>query len=70
VGKPVLQFVDFINAAKNIEISYKTNLSKPIAERNPNKNLLSTCTTLSQSNGPTKTTQKNSIDGLCTMHTA
>jgi hypothetical protein len=50
MGKPVLQFVDFIIAAENIEISYRADRVTTMVEETPAKILLSTCTALSKPN--------------------
>jgi hypothetical protein len=50
MGKSIFQFVDFIIAAKNIEISYRVDRFTTMAEETPAKILLSTCTTISKPN--------------------
>jgi hypothetical protein len=50
MGKPVLQFVNFIIAAENIEISYREDRVTTMAEETLAEILLSTCMTLSKPN--------------------
>jgi hypothetical protein len=50
MGKPILQFVDFIIAAENIEIYYRADRATAMPEETPAKILLSTCTALSKPN--------------------
>jgi hypothetical protein len=50
MGKPVFQFVDFIIAAENIEISYRADRVTAMAEKIPTKILPINCMALSKPN--------------------
>ena len=50
MGKPILQFVDFIIAVENIEISYIADRVTTMVEETPTKILLGTYTALSKPN--------------------